>query len=106
MYRRLGCRPLPLRCPSADIHHALLSLGPGWKEKREFNVKGKGRRVKRQTPRIVATFAQPRHLAHQTQQSTRKGRRQGEIARAPTSLIHENSARNREYANGKGREGR
>src|SRR5882724_3664320 len=73
----------------------LASLGPGWEEKREFNVKRKGRRVKQQTPQIVATFPQPRHLAHQTQQSTRKGRRQGEIARASLSLIHENSACNR-----------
>src|SRR5713226_7413765 len=34
----------------------LASLGPGWEEKREFNVKRKGRWVKQQTPQIVATF--------------------------------------------------
>jgi hypothetical protein len=49
------------------------SLGPGWEEKREFNVKGKGRSVKQQTPQIVATVPQARHLAHPMHESARKG---------------------------------
>jgi hypothetical protein len=51
----------------------LASLGPGWEEKREFNVKGKGRSVKQQTPQIVATVPQARHLAHPMHESARKG---------------------------------
>jgi hypothetical protein len=51
----------------------LASLGPGWEEKREFNVKGKGRSVKQQTPQIVATVPHARHLAHPMHESARKG---------------------------------
>ena len=49
----------------------LASLGPGWEEKREFNVKGMGCRVKQQTPQIVASFPQARHLAHRMQHPAR-----------------------------------
>jgi hypothetical protein len=74
----------------------LASLGPGWEEKREFNVKGKGRRVKQQTPQIVATVPQARHLAHQMQQSTRNGQEAGRNRESISSLVQANSACKRE----------
>jgi hypothetical protein len=70
----------------------LASLGPGWEEKREFNVKGMGRRVKQQTPQIVATLSQARHLAHQMQHSTREGQEAARNRESISSLVQTNSA--------------